>query len=360
MGKRVLISGLGLMGGSLAMALKRLAPELELYGYDLPQVMDEALRRGIIQQKLPNWPDSAREMDIVFLATPLRILKQHLKELNGVVGKKTIVTDMGSTKTELEELVKKLGFSGTFIGGHPMTGAEKSGLQAANPLLYENAVYILTGVDDQNRTQVNRQLLPLLNQLKARVLLLNAKEHDAILAVISHLPQLLAIDLVNLVGQKQKDELPYFELAAGGFRDLTRIASSSYHIWQDIIASNRDNIRGVLKDFIEILQGNMEGLDDLSSDFSRANTLHARVPRAGKGFLTPLVDVMVYVTDEMGVIAKIANALAEHEIDIRDMELLKIREKEGGVFRLSFGNTHQAATAVRVLNEIGYQASIKE
>jgi len=357
---RIVISGLGLMGGSLAIALKQNIPEVRIAGYDFPEVLRQARARGLIDEALSDWPQQCRGADVVFLATPLRVLKQHLGELNGVVGPDTVVTDMGSTKMEIADLVKSLNFSATYVGGHPMTGAEKSGLSAANPLLYENAVYILTNTQNADPNLLQTSLYRILRALKARIMLMEPQVHDKILAAISHLPQLLAVDLINLVGQKEQDGYPYFRLAAGGFRDLTRIASSSIDIWQDIISSNKMFVREVLQDMIRLLQKNLEQLDNLQEDFTRANKYHSQVPRATKGFLSPLTDVMVYVTDQVGVIAKISNALSEHDVDIRDIELLKIREKEGGVFRLSFANSKEAGIAVTILNNIGYQAAIRE
>ena len=180
------------------------------------------------------------------------------------------------------------------------------------------------------------------------------------MAAISHLPQIIAVSLVNLIGQKENEQLPYFELAAGGFRDLTRIASSPFDIWSDIIDSNKENIAEVLKDFIAILEQSDLNLDNLEKDFERANSYRERLPKKNKGFLSPLVDVLVYVTDQVGVISKISNALADKDIDIRDIELLKIREKEGGVFRLSFSNVKEAQTAVNVLNSVNFRAYIRE
>lgn len=342
------------------MALKQNLPQAYILGYDKDAVLQEAVKRKIIDEKIECWPQDCAGADLIFLATPLPVIRQQLRELNGVVDRQTIVTDVGSTKQELCALTGALNFSGVYIGGHPMTGAEKSGLNAANVLLYENAVYLLTNANAENHEIMQRKLLPALEAIKARVLLIDSALHDQILAAISHLPQILAIELVNLVGAKSAADAPYFALAAGGFRDLTRIASSSIDIWQAILSSNKNNVRFVLQEFIKRLQGALEKLDDLKPEFESANAYRRMIPKASKGFLSPLTDILVYVTDQMGVVAKIANALSDKGIDIRDMELLKIREKEGGVFRLSFAGKQEAQTAADVLNAIGFQALIRE
>jgi len=357
---KIIIAGLGLMGASLALALRRNRPDYTVIGYDKPQILEEALENNIIQESVKSWPGDCHNADLIFLATPLKVIKEHLCQLSLVINKNTVVTDVGSTKAELAGYIEEINFSGVYVGGHPMTGAEKSGLKAANPLLYENAIYILTNVLPENEEFIRKKLYPALEAVKARTLLLDAQLHDKIMSVISHLPQLIAITLVNLVGQKNDENFPYFDLAAGGFRDLTRIASSSIEMWEDIFTSNQENIKKAVTDFIGLLHDLELNLDDLSLEFDKANRFRQQVPKTNKGFLSPLTDVLVYVADQVGVISKISNALASKRIDIRDIELLKIREKEGGVFRMSFANTEEAAEAVRVLNSINYQAFIRE
>lgn len=358
--KTVVISGLGVMGASLAMAVRQNCPHIKILGYDTPDVLREARRLEIIDAVINDWPRDCIDADIVFLSTPLSVLKKHLQDLNGVVSADTIVTDLGSTKHELSELAARIEFSGLYMGGHPMTGAEKSGIKAANPLLYENAVYVLTPGKHRDNPLVQTKLIPLLKALKARILFLPSHVHDKILASVSHLPQLAAIALVNLAGRQDSPDLPVLDLAAGGFRDLTRIASSSIDIWQDIISSNKKNVRQALTRFIGLLQKELEMLDNLKEPFESANEYRGRLPKQNKGFLSPLCDILVYVNDEMGVVAKIANALSDRGIDIRDIELLKIREKEGGVFRLSLADETEAEQAIGVLNEIGYKAFVRE
>lgn len=356
----IVISGLGVMGASLALAIKNSTKNHTIWGYDKDEVLTQALEKKIIDVAIADWPNSMHDADLIFLATPINIIKKHLSELNGKIGYTTVVTDIGSTKAEIKEFCKSIQFSGNYIGGHPMTGAEKSGLQAANPLLYENAIYILCGDKEDIDEPVKEKLLPVLTGIKARIYFLDADHHDKVMAGISHLPQMIAIALMNMVGRRNDGFNHYFDLAAGGFRDLTRIASSSSQIWQDIITTNKSNISKAISDFIDQLNIGKENLDNISSEFLKANQYRERVPKVSKGFLSPLTDVLVYVNDQIGVIAKISNALFEKNIDIRDIELLKIREKEGGVFMLSFENPQKAEEAVTVLNSINYNAFIKE
>ncbi len=357
---KVVISGLGLMGASLALAIQNKKPNVNIWGYDFPAICEKAAQLKIIDHIIQHWPDDCADADIVFLATPIQIIERQLIDLNNMVGNQTIVTDLGSTKGNVHALTKKIEFSGLFIGGHPMTGGEKSGLEAADPLLFENAVYILTGVDSTKRAVAEKTLIPLLDALKARILFLDPETHDQILANISHLPQLLAIGLVELVGEKNAPEKPYFELAAGGFRDLTRIASSNFAIWKDILLRNKQNIKQALRELIELLEHQYNNMEDLSEDFHLANYYRSQIPKSTKGFLHPLTDVLVYVDDRPGIIASMSTALAQQGIDIRDIELLKVREKVGGVFRISFGTQEEANMAVNILETHHFRAFISD
>jgi prephenate dehydrogenase len=358
---KIVVSGLGVIGASLALAVKQRNRGYLVAGYDRPDVLDFALKNQIIDQKINNWPQDASDADLIILSTPLSVIKEQLSELNNVVDKHVIVSDTGSTKAELAEHAASLNFSGTYIGGHPMTGSEKSGVSAANPLLFQNALYVLCGMTDDNEKLVKEKLFPVLEAVKARIFTIDADTHDKVLASISHLPQLLAVALVNYVGQEQSEtNYPFFEMAAGGFRDLTRIASSSVSIWQDIINSNRKNVVEALDKFARTLENEKLEIGDLSEIFKKANNFRSQVPKDTKGFLYPLVDILVYVKDEVGVISKIANKLAEYNIDIRDIELLKIREKEGGVFRLSLNDRAEAVRAAELMNTLNYRAFIRE
>ncbi len=355
---KIVISGLGVMGASLAMALKNNNFNGIILGHDFPEIIKQAKKLSIIDDVIDSWPQDCKGADIIFLCTPIKVIKEQLASLNNIIDKNTIVTDLGSTKTELLKFSRNINFSGNYVGGHPMTGAEKTGIKAANPLLYENAIYILTNENLNNPTK--SKLIKLLELVKARIYVLDSQTHDKIMAHISHLPQLIAISLVNYTGRKENQNFPCFELAAGGFRDLTRIASSSALVWKDIIETNYENIAEVLDSFISELMKVKDQRGNIEKTFENANQFRMQIPDYSKGFINPLTDILVYVDDKKGVIFRISSILFKNNIDIRDIELLKIREKEGGVFRLSFQDKTVAEEAVKVLGSINYKATIKE
>lgn len=357
---KIVIAGLGVMGASLALAIKNSNLNATIFGFDFPEIIGQAIEKNIVDEKIIHWPQDCSDADVIFLATPIKVIKEHLVNLNSVVTKKCVVTDLGSTKDEIKNYCKKIDFSGDYIGSHPMTGAEKSGINAANPLLYENAVYILSGQREDLSISARGKFLPVLEAIKARVIFLETQQHDKTMALISHLPQMIAVALMNFVGTQNAKLLHCFDLAAGGFRDITRITASSPEIWQDIVDSNKENIKKAIDAFIEQLTTEKSNLDNLKEGFEKAHDYRSLIPKINKGFLSPLTDILVYVTDQKGVIAKISNALFAQDIDIRDIELLKIREKEGGVFMLSFENRAKASEAVNILKSINYNAFIRE
>ena len=355
---KIVIAGLGLMGGSLALALSRQKNKHRIFGWDFPQILDKAVKNGVVGHAVENWPQDCAGADIVFLATPVSVIKQQLRELNGVVDRSTVVSDLGSTKSEVLAEVERIEFTGTFVGGHPLAGSEKSGLQAADALLMENAIYVLCNAT-LDTPPLPQKLVRLLESLKARLLHLPAVEHDRIVAYISHLPQIISVALMNVVGGKNESNPLFVKMAAGGFRDLTRIASSPYSMWKDIVDSNTENISTAVKEFSKQLDQLARQQAELEKGFNRANRYRSEIPRNHKGFISPLIDVLVKVRDEVGVIAKISNALFNEAVDIRDIELIKMREGEGGIFRLSFASEHDAEKAVDILNSLNFEAYIR-
>ncbi len=242
-----------------------------------------------------------------------------------------------------------------------MTGSEKRGILHADALLFENAVYVICPPDGQPTPDPRIDaLVGLVEQTGAVVLTMSALRHDASAAAVSHLPQLLAVALVNHLGDLSDDGVSR-HLAAGGFRDMTRIASSPYGVWRDIFEANQGPILEAMKGFasrFERLRSRLTAgeLDALGDAFSEAADTRATVPARSKGFLRPLSDVFVYTPDEPGALHRITGALADGGVNIKDIELLKIREGTGGTFRLGVDHDLDAERAVAVLAEAGFQA----
>jgi len=362
--KTATIIGVGLIGGSLGMALKRKAPNLKVYGIDDDEILIEAqeikaIDKGFTRNQMET---CLEQSDLVFICTPINFIIELIPQIAKMTKPGTLVTDMGSTKRQIVQ-VAEIHFKDDihFLGGHPMTGGEGCGIQHADPLLFENAVYVLTPVNHMPRDLIQK-FGTLIEQIGSKVLFLTPTMHDKIAAAVSHIPQLLAVTLVNWVAAHQKDSSHFLRLAAGGFRDMTRVASSPYEIWKDVILTNQQEMLGFLDEFIGELEKTKESLkkNDLSTDFKNGARNRLSIPSDTRGFLLPHYDLSVRVEDKPGEIAKIATVLAKHKINIKDIELLKVREGDTGVIRFSFETEDARGTAQKLLKEIGYESRYRE
>ena len=352
---------MGLIGGSLGLALKRTGFGGQIVGVSRASTIDKALELGAIDEGW-SYDDLGRALkgaDLVFICTPIKRILELIKEIGRLADPGAIVTDVGSTK-RLIAAQAQAHFRDEiyFVGGHPMAGSEKSGVTAADPFLFQNAIYILV---PDTRVPADRYqvLVDLLRRLGARVMELGVEAHDQAVAAISHLPQIIATSLVGMVGQLNAERDHFLPLAAGGFRDLTRIASSPFvPVWEDICATNADEIRGMIDRYIaalQDLQGRLEE-EQLKADFDFANEIRGAMPRDSKGFIHALHEVLVLAEDRPGVIAEIGQALGKEGVNINDIEVIKVREGEGGTLRLGFDSVEGAEKAIEILEKIGYIA----
>ncbi len=274
------IIGVGLIGGSLARALRAANAVQNITGFGRTiSHLQQALELNVIDRVASSIKDAVTDADVVVLAVPVETVADFLSQLADVLPDKTIVTDVGSVKNNIQEAARKnLGvhFS-RFVPGHPIAGTEKSGVVNSFPELFRQHQVILTpeAGTDTNAVSVIQNMW---QKTGAHVLLMNSVKHDQILAASSHLPHVLAYALVEgLVRRDDYEEI--FNLAAGGFHDFTRIASSDPEMWRDICLANRDaileNLHGFQKDLKKIRDAikNSDG-DALSKIFSRAK--HAR------------------------------------------------------------------------------------
>ena len=363
--QKIAFIGLGLIGGSFALALKKHRKGLFLIGYDKPDVLKKALERKAIDEAAASIPEAVSDADLVMLAVPIGKILFFLTEIAPHLKHGSLVSDVGSVKSPIIRHAREvLPPSVTFIGGHPMAGSEKSGIHHADPYLFENATYALCPsplVDAHTFMHRHETLTALIESVGARIIVLDADKHDRIAAVVSHLPQLLSVTLMNYAGNFNEEDDTYLRLAAGGFRDMTRIASSNYAMWKDIFAANNGPIMDVLTGFTaEVLKLRDTFVDQnhasLSHEFSQARSLRDLIPKNSKGFLRPLSDVYVYAEDKPGFLHKLTQVLHEASINIKDLELLKIREGIEGVFRIGFETQSIAEKAIEALRASAYEA----
>ncbi len=347
--KKIAVLGLGLIGASLAKAIRTAFPDVLIAGFDLPETVEKALNLKVIDKRL-DATSEALNSDLIFLCLPVNLSIKVFGELILSLSENQIISDVCSVKGIFQEIWNSSTSRGTYIGGHPMTGKEKGGLDNSDPLLFENSVYIITKEDEI--------LLNILNKIGARVAVLDPFLHDKVVSVVSHLPQLLSVNLVNFAANC-KDKVNYIDFAAGGFRDMTRIATSDYKIWESIIANNKGNIVRAIDLFVDKLNEIKTAVINdehysLNESFNEARIHREEIPKTSKGFLIPLHEIYVFVKDEPGVVSKISTILFSNGINIKDIELLKIREGTGGTFRLSFESEEDAKKAQELMSSIGY------
>ena len=342
--ENILIIGLGLIGGSIALGIRRDHPTITISGYDLnASALEEGKRLGIIDEIATELRPHSEKADVIFLCTPVRTSADMISRLadHNLKGN-VIVTDVGSTKKEITDAAKVLERKDiTFIGGHPMAGSHKSGISAANVDLFENAYYLLTPSNNKDIAGTNT-LKELLSGTHVKFLTLTPDEHDRITGVLSHMPHIIASVLVHQANVLSQ-ELPNANvLAAGGFRDITRIASSDPHMWTDILLSNKDILLQQLKEW-QILISDIEewiSFDDSNAIleyFSRAKITRDNLPiRKDGGAIPAFNDLFVDIPDRPGVIAEVTRYLGEENISLIDLKILEIREDINGILQLTF------------------------
>ncbi len=363
--KKVFVVGLGLIGGSIALAIKKEHPSVTICGFDINEnELKVAKSLGVIDEIATKLEEGFCEADLIVLATPVAKTEQVLEELCQYTFKENaIITDVGSTKRKIVEKATCLATKNvTFIGGHPMAGSHKSGVEAAREHLFENAFYILTPCSNTNMTQVI-QLQNWLKGTRAKFVEMTAEQHDRLAGAISHFPHLIAASLVNQVANMEEQEPIVTDMAAGGFRDITRIASSNPIMWRDILMHNKE----VLLSLLSAWEREMKQVKDLieQSDeekihhyFLRAKSFRDELPIKRKGAIPSFYDLYVDVPDHPGVISDITGILAKEEISITNIRILETREDIMGVMRLSFRSDQDRDKALNCLSEHLYEAFI--
>lgn len=361
---RIGVIGCGLIGGSIALSLSKSG--YEVFVADKPQnerKIKRQIPKALFRRSVGELCDE--KPAIVFVCVPSGHVVEVIREISPLVPAGTIITDVAGIKQPIVNAARETVRDDVlFVGGHPMAGSEKSGVEAAQPFLFENAVYVLSPLREYSRESIG-PLLMSIEQLGARILMMDAVQHDRIAAATSHLPQLIAVELVNLLGDLSAGDEHFNTLAAGGFRDMTRIASSEYTVWDDVIKANRGNIDSALAAFIRRLSkldGNLKDGNDagIAGEFESARLARAGIRKGGKGFLHPLYDLYVVVEDKVGVLREITTSLADDGVNIKDIELLKVREGSGGMFRLSFDTEQIQDRASAILEQRGFQILRKE
>jgi prephenate dehydrogenase len=275
--EQVSIVGVGFMGGSIALALKKYGLSKKIIGVSRQETIKKALSLNIIDDgfSYENIDEGIKNASLIILCSPINVIIEHIKLLSKMVSPGTIITDIGSTKLKIMETAEEfIPDNVYFIGGHPMAGSEQSGIDTAEPGIYVNKSYVLVPKSD-TPDEITEMLRNVIVTIGSIPYILDAKTHDEIVAVVSHLPQIASIALMNTVGSFDRDLEKCLELTGGGFQDMTRIASSKFKIWKDICETNQDYIKKAISSYIKKLEDVKEliGKDGLKDEFGKSNRL---------------------------------------------------------------------------------------
>ena len=360
---RVGIIGTGLVGASLGLALRRLDDVGEIVGYDRdPQQLAQARTRQALSATAATAGDAAAGADVVILAVPVSAVPAVAAEVGGSLKEGAILTDVASVKGRVVEALQAAVPSGVHvIGGHPMAGSAETGAAHASAELFVGATYLLTPTTHTD-PQAYRRLHSLVARVGARVLAVSPERHDLLVAVVSHLPQLAATTLMNLAAERARDEhAGLLLLAAGGFRDATRVAASNPELWLDICSENRDAIISVLDDYRErigALRSVLALADGEGLRRALADARSARRALPGKDTLTGrLVELHLPIADRPGMLAEVTTTVGQAGINIEDLGIDHAPEGGRGTLRLAIIGAGSATKARLALEAIGYEVA---
>ena len=333
--------GLGLIGGSIAKTIRKFHPDYRLIAFDKDRsALAEAVSLNVINGICDIEDEQLYNCDYLFLCAPVEFNVEYMEKIKASLGENCILTDVGSVKSVIHEKVTEFGLEGRFIGGHPMAGSERSGFSNSSDHLLENAYYIITPGGEVALEKIS-DFTELISSLGAIPLVITAEEHDFITAGVSHLPHIVASALVNLVNLLDNDAQYMKMIAAGGFRDITRIASSSPVMWEQICLESQKNISTVLDEFIRMLIQIRCSIDNKEADnifdmFASSKDYRDSIDIIDNSLIPRSYVLYIDVADEAGAIATIATILATEKVNIKNIGIIHNREFEDGVLKIEF------------------------
>lgn len=355
---RIAVLGTGLVGGSVGLAAR--ARGLHVVGYEPDAARAErAVLVGAVDEIALDLAGAVAGADLVVVAVPVGLVAE--VAVAAFAAGAPMVTDVGSVKAVVVEAVEaaRPGSADRFVGGHPMAGSEQDGLDGADADMFVGATWVLTPTPTTDPTAFEA-VRDFAVTLGAEVIAVSPRHHDALVAVVSHVPQLAATTLMDVAARRGEEHATLLRLAAGGFRDMTRIAASSPTIWPDICVANRDAIVASLDDYLVALND----VRDLVAGADRPALLalleRARAARRNLPVGTPtgaaLVELRIPVPDRPGVLAEVTTAAGVLGVNIVDLEIAHSGEGTGGVLVLVIPEA-TAVTFEAALTERGYHHS---
>ena len=348
------IIGIGFIGGSLIKSLSKSNKVKNIIAFDVNEdSLKLAYNEGTITEYTLEINEKFSNCDIVFICTPVSYIADYAKKLENIVKEDCILTDIGSTKKTIMQNVKDLKIE--FIGGHPMVGSERSGYQTSKEFLFENSYYIITKNKNNKESSIEK-LKDIILELRAIPIIIQADKHDYITSVISHVPHVVASTLVNMVKDLDDEEQLMKTIAAGGFKDITRIASSDPTMWSNICEENKDEIIKNLRIFVSMINNFVDEIENKQKVYnyfeSSKKYRDSFINKKVNGNTMP--ELNINIKDENGAIAKIATLLSDNNIGIKNIEVINNRENNYGALKLIVNNYNELDSAYKILTDNNY------
>lgn len=356
--RRVAVVGTGLIGGSVGLALGRRG--VEVVGFDRdPDRLARAEAAGAVGVRAATLEDAVIGADLVVTAVPVGAIAPAV--VAALDAGAPLVTDVGSVKAPVVAAVEaaRPELAARFVGGHPMAGSEQDGVEGADPDLFVGATWVLTPTAATDEAAYTL-LRTLVRDLGAEVVAVTPEHHDELVALVSHVPQLAASTLMDVATAREEEHRTLLRLAAGGFRDMTRIAAGHPAIWPDILTANRAAVLGALDAYVGAL-GTVRALvdrgdrDGLLAVLERARSARRNLP-IGAALATELVEVRVPVPDRPGVLAEVTTLAGQLGVNVADVEIAHSLEGGAGVVVLVVAAS-DADAFERGLHDLGYHTS---
>ena len=356
---RIAVLGVGLIGGSIGLAARgRL--EGEVAGFDPDaETLERAVREGVLDRGAATVAEACQGAEVVFCAAPVAGLPELAATALDACGPDTVITDVGSTK---RDIVAALGADQRFIGGHPLAGAETSGVENARADLFEGARWYLTPQSERSSGLLYDRLQRTVAALGAKPQAIDAETHDRLMATVSHLPHVVANVLVSQAAAELTRDSERMPEVGPSFRDTTRVAGANPAIWGDIFASNReavaeaiDAVASRLRDAAELIR---EGERDAVASWHAAAAADRRRLLEADFAGGALRELRVVVANRPGTVAELALALGEAGVNIEDMALYPAPDMTSGAVSLWVGGDEQAERAVALVRKLGHTVTV--
>ncbi len=354
--------GLGLIGGSIAKALKQSDAAIKIIAFDTNKdTLLLAHKEGVADIITEQMDENFSQCDYLFLCAPVQKNNSNLSSIKEITNPHCLITDVGSVKTAIHEAICSFGLESRFIGGHPMAGSERMGYINSKASLLENAYYILTPTASVPGTKLE-EYRNLVLAMGAIPLVLDYRKHDYVTAAISHLPHVIASSLVNLIHDSDSEDGIMKMVAAGGFKDITRIASSSAQMWQQICLTNGSNISSLLTEYIKTLMFFQKAIEEgdetvLYQLFDGARIYRDSFINVSSGPIKSSHRIYVDIADHAGTLASVTSLLSDHLLNIKNIGITHNRESEDGVLKLEFYDETAMTKAANVLTQAGYSVT---